>query len=150
MGSSNNGENILLHAQQRDSSLSPFLFGRLIMSRAKNNDEMMRFEHWPRMSNQRLPQRAHMFKGHEEQTPIVALAVVDESEFLSADADGSVRAWNATKGTELFRLDGFDNLKSLCLNQTMLITDGMEQFVCVHDFDVNAEDEAKQYDLDFL
>jgi hypothetical protein len=38
-------------------------------------------------------------------------------------------------------MDGFtEALTSLCLQEGLLVTDGMKQFVCVHDFDVDAFD----------
>jgi hypothetical protein len=65
----------------------------------------------------------------------------------------TVRAWNAASGKSFFLMDGFDkSISSLCLldatysaTNTMLITDGMKQFVCVHDFSI--DDEA-DYDLE--
>jgi WD40 repeat protein len=84
-----------------------------------------------------MQRRAHLFKGHEE-APIRALASIDVSKFLSAGADGTVRAWNPTTGKCLFSMDGFtEALSSLCLQEDMyLITDGMGELVCLHDFDV--------------
>ena len=89
------------------------------------------------MATQRMQRRAHLFKGHEE-APITALASIDASKFLSAGVDGTVRVWDPKSGKEHFRMDGFtEALSSLCLQEDMyLITDGMEEFVCLHDFDV--------------
>lgn len=62
-------------------------------------------------------------------------------QFLSAAADGTIRVWDAAKGTEAYRMDGFsEDLTSLCLqgcsdtDDDMLISNGMKQYVCVHDF----------------
>jgi hypothetical protein len=46
-------------------------------------------------------------------------------------------------------MDGFtESLSSLCLVEDLLITDGMEKFVCVHDFDVDNSDFNDSYELD--
>jgi hypothetical protein len=72
-----------------------------------------------------------------------------------------VRAWNTATGKELFRMEGFpDSIRSLCLldsgkadgsmnvvRNTILITDGMNKYVCVHDFSSDNEDE-NDFDLD--
>ena len=73
-----------------------------------------------------------------------------------------MRAWNTATGKELFRMDGFpDPVRSLCLldsgttdnettdrlRNTILVTDGMDKYVCVHDFSADDEDTA-DYDLE--
>lgn len=72
-----------------------------------------------------------------------------------------VRAWNTATGKEMFRMEGFpDPIRSLCLldsgttdgtmdivPNTILVTNGMNKYVCVHDFSADDEDEA-DYDLD--
>jgi len=108
-----------------------------------------KLQHWPRISSQRMKRRAHLFEGHSPG-PITSLACADPSKILSAGADGTVRAWSPSKGTEMFRMDGFtDSLTSLCLVEDLLITDGMEQFVCVHDFDVNDSEFESGYELEW-
>ena len=95
-----------------------------------------------------MKRRAHIFRGHDEM-PITDLAAVDEGKFLSAGQDGSVRAWSPSKGTELFRMDGFTaQLNSLCLEENLLITDGMEHYVCIHDFDVTDDDYTNGFELE--
>jgi WD40 repeat protein len=113
---------------------------RKMESTTLSDEPSLKLEHWPRMANQRMQLRAHLFKGHDEEFPISALASVDASKFLSAGADGTVRAWSPSTGEELFRMDGFtDELSSLCLQDDLyLVTDGMENYVCVHDFDVES------------
>ena len=44
-------------------------------------------------------------------------------------------------------MDGFaDSLSSLCLDGEISITDGMGEFVCVHDFDTGDENEDDMYE----
>ncbi len=44
-------------------------------------------EAWPKLSTQRLPKKAHLFKGHE--AAITGLLSVDAVKFVSASADGT-------------------------------------------------------------
>lgn len=120
------------------------------MESVSSDEPSFKLEHWPRMANQRMQRRAHRFKGHDD-TCVTALASMDASKFLSAGADGTVRAWNPSTGDELFRMDGFtEELSSLCLQDDLyLITDGMEHFVCVHDFDVEATEVEDGYELEW-
>jgi hypothetical protein len=97
---------------------------------------------------------------------------------LSACADGTVQCWNAMTGRRVFLMDGFTSpLHSLCLyqrpnvvdddddddsapvvvaadNDNLLITDGMQHLVCVHDFGQSiaqqqqANDEDDDFDVD--
>ena len=102
-------------------------------------------EHWPRLSNQRMKQRAHLFQGHENK--ITALQY-HPNAIVSAGVDGTVRAWNYKTGKEFFVMDGFsDGINSLCLSEDALVTNGMNQFVCVHDFNIDGGDEVED-DID--
>lgn len=107
-----------------------------------------RLEQWPKLASQRLSKKAHLF-ARQHEGAVTALASVDQTKFVSASADGTVRAWNTATGKEIFRMDGFtDQIRSVCLQSpTLLITDGMKQYVCVHDFDVDPN-EYKEYDLE--
>ena len=107
-----------------------------IISRLSSVDEKTTLEHWPRLSNQRMKERAHIFQGHSER--ITALQY-HPNAILSASVDGTVRAWNIKTGKELFVMDGFSaDINSLCLSENTLVTNGMNQFVCVHDFGIDA------------
>jgi len=107
-----------------------------------------RLEHWPRLPNQRMKRRAHVFKGHSG--PVNALAQVDSTKFLSASADGTVRVWSPSEGKEMYRMDGFtDSLTSLVLAKETLITDGMDNMVCIHDFDVDVDEADSGYELEW-
>ena len=106
--------------------------------------------HWPRMSSQRMRDRAHVLKGHYEG-PITALEYEkgDAARILSAGADGTLRIWDPKAEEELYRMDGFEgDISSICLDGEVLITNGMSDFVCVHDFDT--EDQVdNSYELDW-
>jgi hypothetical protein len=48
-------------------------------------------------------------------------------------------------------MDGFtEALTSLCLQEGLLVTDGMKQFVCVHDFDFDVDADAFDGDDDWF
>jgi WD40 repeat protein len=99
-------------------------------------------QHWPRLSNQRLKGRAHLFQGHVEG-PVSSLEHTS-THICSAGGDGTIRVWSAASGKELFRMDGFQDITSLCFEgEDNLITNGMRQFVCVHDFLVDIEEEIE-------
>ena len=106
--------------------------------------------HWPRMSSQRMRDRAHVLKGHYEG-PITALEYEkgETARILSAGADGTLRVWDPKAVEELYRMDGFEGyISSICLDGEVLITNGMSDFVCVHDFDT--EDQVdNSYELDW-
>lgn len=109
-------------------------------------DGISRLEQWPKLSTQRLAKKAHVFRGHHGA--VSALRAVDATKFVSSGTDGTVRAWNPVSGKELFLMDGFDDpVKSLCLLEDLLITDGMKKFVCVHDFGIISEDESDDADF---
>jgi WD40 repeat protein len=109
---------------------------------------MQKMENWPKLPNQRLPKKAHLFKGHEGAITALEAMGGRRPQFLSASLDGTIRAWNTAKGTEDYSMDGFDSvLSSLCLQGSetaddMLITNGMRQYVCVHDFSMGLAGES--------
>lgn len=107
-----------------------------------------KLQHWPLLPNQRMKGRAHIFQGHDN-SPITALVSGEDGspKILSAGADGSLRVWDASKG-EIYRMDGFETVSSICLDREILVTDGMGEYVCVHDFDVTDEDVGGEFDLD--
>jgi len=136
-----------------------------VFARGGNHDSE-RLEQWPKLPTQRLPKKAHLFQKHD--APVRAIEAVDGTKFVTAAADGTVRAWNAATGRELFCMDGFSaDLHSLCLldsvvtttrsssiregtaSNTVLVTDGMDKYVCVHDFTHNPdEDDDADYELE--
>ena len=113
----------------------------------------MRIDHWPRLPTQRMKRRAHLFHpGHDG--PVTALSQqsqYDASTFLSCGQDGSICVWNAFSGDLFYRMDGFTrNVSSLaCLGRDLLVTDGMDDLVCVHDFSVDEDEASNGYELDW-
>jgi hypothetical protein len=108
----------------------------------------MKLEHWPRIASQRMKRRAHLFEGgHSER---ITAITGDSTKILTAGADGRVVAWSPSSGDKMYSMEGFtDALSSLCLNRSLLITDGMSNYVCLHDFDMDPVSLDDSYDLDF-
>lgn len=118
-----------------------------VLQRRGGDGDGVKLEQWPKLATQRLPKKAHVFRGHDGD--IAALRPMDATKFLSAGMDGTVVAWNPNTGKVLFRMDGFtDSISSLCVLDDVLITDGMNQYVCVHDFDIDPEADD-DFELDF-
>ncbi len=118
--------------------------------RDESDSGFWKLQHWPILPTQRMKDRAHIFQGHE-MSPITALVCQGgvAPKILSASEDGSLRVWDANKGQENYRMDGFDTVvSSLCLDREVLVTNGMGDYVCVHDFDISEEDEDADFELD--
>ena len=120
-----------------------------------------KIERWPRLPTQRLRNRAHVFKkGYRDRVSSIQILNLDDNSpddgdnvneqsqlILIGSIDGSIQVISAQSGEILYRMDGFTSkLSSLCLcgDQNILITDGMDHVVCLHDFD--AEEDIK-FDL---
>lgn len=105
------------------------------------------------MATQRMKRRAHIFTpGHDGPVSSIAQqSVYDSSKFISCGKDGSVSVWSASSGEELTRMDGFtSSVSSLaCLGRDLLVTDGMEEYVCVNDFAIDEDAADDGYDLDW-
>ena len=117
---------------------------------SENGEEpTFQLEHWPRLPTQRMKRRAHLFQSHSGKA-VNVLAQIDPSKFLSASADGTIRIWSPSEGKELYRLDGFTgSISSLVLAKDTLITDGMENMVCLHDFSVDIDEAESGYELEW-
>lgn len=130
--------------------MSLYLERQILTSHSPNG---IRMEHWPRLSSQRMKDRAHLFTPfHDGQvTAICQQSQYDSSTFLSCGKDGSVCVWDASTGELLYRMDGFTTkISSLaCLGRDLLVTDGMEDLVCVHDFSVDEDIASNSYELDW-
>jgi WD40 repeat protein len=112
----------------------------------------IRLEPWPKLPTQRLQKRAHVFQSMHTDA-VTALLPVDSNKVLSASKDGSVVAWNPVTGKSYFFMDGFEkDIRSLCVQENTLVTDGMKHLVCVHDFNADAEveddDDWDRFDAD--
>jgi WD40 repeat protein len=106
--------------------------------------------HWPRLSTQKMKDRAHVFVGGHQG--FISAIKCDKgknlTKIISAGFDGSIRVWDPKSGNEMYRMDGFENVSSICLDNEILVTNGMNEYVCVHDFD--AEEQLQdRYDLDW-
>ena len=88
-------------------------------------------QHWPQLPTQKLPQRAHLLKGHT--TPVRQLAVLDHNKVVSVAE--SLRAWSPQTGDELFAMDGFEDNVQLCWLDQQLVTSGMGKILAIHEFD---------------
>lgn len=120
------------------------LLTRVLSSSQGTKDRKM--EYWPRLPTQRLKKRAHIFKS-SHSGPVSALAATS-SRVISAGEDGCVIISNPNTGEELYRMDGFTkDISSLCLDRDILITDGMEEYIVVHDFDVTDDDIEGSYEM---
>lgn len=119
----------------------------------KSSSGPIRMDHWPRMSTQRMKRRAHIFNpGHDGPVSSIAQqSKTDSSKFITCGQDGSVSVWSASSGEELSRMDGFEsNISSLaCLGCDLLVTNGMEGYVCVNDFAIDEDAASDGYDLDW-
>lgn len=123
-----------------------------ILSQKTDSSSGIRMEHWPRLSTQRMKRRAHVFSPPHDGsvTCISQQSKVDASKFLTSGQDGSVCVWSASTGKELYRMDGFENLSSLAfLGRELLVTNGMQASVCIHDFGIDEDAAEKGYDLDW-
>ena len=142
-----------------DTGLDGLVGERLVLIRWRNvltyyremlsSPSSQKLENWPKIPSQRLPKKAHLFEGHHG--PVTAIEAMGgrRPQFLSASADGTIRTWDVAKGKEEYRMDGFtEDLSSLCLqggsdtDDDMLITNGMKQYVCVHDFSMGISGES--------
>lgn len=107
--------------------------------------------HWPRLPSQRMKGRAHIFKGN--RGPITCIVCdfdqTNGQKILAASSDGCVRYFDPAQERALFVMDGFSNLSSMCLDHEIFITNGMDEYVCIHDFDVAEVDIDESIDLDW-
>ena len=80
----------------------------------------------------------HLFEGsHGAVRTIVA---IDATKVVCAD-DTGMRAYSTSTGKELFRMEGFEMLHSICMFHDKLYTDGMKGYISIHDFTVEEGDD---------
>ena len=118
-----------------------------------NSDEKPTLEYWPKLKSQKLPNKVHLFDHQNKNTKVVALHSMDATKFCSATSDGQLWVWDPRTGNVLFQMAGFEFEQttvtqsgetvsvhpSLCITRSMLISNGMEQYVCIHDFTASQE-----------
>eukprot|EP00571_Detonula_confervacea_P002966 CAMPEP_0172314068 /NCGR_PEP_ID=MMETSP1058-20130122/21578_1 /TAXON_ID=83371 /ORGANISM="Detonula confervacea, Strain CCMP 353" /LENGTH=629 /DNA_ID=CAMNT_0013027827 /DNA_START=40 /DNA_END=1926 /DNA_ORIENTATION=+ len=124
----------------------------ILSQKTPSSSTSIRMEHWPRLSTQRMKRRSHIFSPSHDGpvTCISQQSGLDSSKFLTSGQDGSVCVWSASSGKELFRMDGFSGISSLaCLGRELLVTDGMKEHVCVHDFGIEEDAASNGYDLEW-
>jgi hypothetical protein len=130
----------------------------------RGNGKDSALEYWPKLKTQKIPNRAHILgsggsggetRAHAtHRNPIRALYVVfgrgDESSSSSTTTsrnivsacNDSLIVWDPVSGKERFGMQGLefsaqDAIKpSLLISQSLLITNGMDCHVCVHDFNI--------------
>ena len=111
-----------------------------------------RMDYWPRLSTQRMKNRAHLFSpGHEGPVTAISQQSQNSSTFLSCGEDGSISVYDTSSGKLLYSMDGFTSTVSslACLGRDLLVTDGMEDLVCVHDFSVEEDTASNGYELEW-
>jgi WD40 repeat protein len=117
---------------------------------SSDQDKSWNLAYWPRLPTQRMKDCAHLLGGHYGAvTALVHDGAEGLSKILSASSDGTIRVWDPAKGENLYRMDGFEGITSLCHDREILVTNGMNEFVCVHDFDVAEDIADSSYDLNW-
>jgi WD40 repeat protein len=129
------------------------LMSRTISSSSSSDLEKrssrIQYEQWPKLATQRMSKRVHLFSGHGDPVTCLVYPNADSTRLVSASQDGTIRAWSTSTGKELFRMDGFTpQLSSLCMCDEILVTDGMKQYVCLHDFTVELDAHKDGFDLE--
>ena len=109
-----------------------------------------RLEYWPRLATQKLPGgKPHVYETRDYSwedfgenqnsfSPAIRQLLCIQQVLLAA-TDYDLTVWDSSTGKILYDMQGLDftpgsrpNL--LAANDSVLITNGMENFVCVHDF----------------
>lgn len=104
-------------------------------------------EYWPKMSSQKLPGKAHvLMKGPVQSlaestagSAILNLRPVQEGVILSATKH-QLTIWNTATGDTFCDMHGLDFEQGACclvLSEHLLVTNGLKQYVCVHDFSID-------------
>jgi hypothetical protein len=96
-------------------------------------------EYWPKLSSQTLPGKAHILKGTTEKSPILDLRKVQDGIVLSA-TQGQLVIWDSATGEAMSTMPGLNfeqGASCLVLSRSLLVTNGMCQYVCVHDFSID-------------
>lgn len=127
-----------------------------------------RVESWPKMSSQRLSDRAHIFthsivelesfdENRNRQDSIVDLQYLQNGELLLTASAETIKCWNTKTGRQWHSLEGFEGLRNICLlpqpRYSSFCTNGMKNVVCIHDYGgaVGDDEEDDNFDvMDYL
>jgi WD40 repeat protein len=109
-------------------------------------------EYWPKLASQRLPGKAHVLKTNvgsssssSGDASVLALFKV-QGVVLSANSN-QLTIWDPKSGRAFFDMQGmeFGEVAScVVLSDQLLVTNGMDQYVCVHDFSIDPELEIEE------
>ena len=110
-------------------------------------------EYWPKIANQKMPGKAHLLRqgptrSISETTPdsaVLALRAVQDGVLVSATKDQLI-IWDTVKGKPYCDMQGLDfdpKASCLVLSEQLLVTNGMRQYVCVHDFSIDPDIDIK-------
>jgi len=100
-------------------------------------------EYWPKMPSQKMPGKAHLLKDvRAQEAPVVALRAVQEGVVLSATPN-QLATWDGTSGEILCTMEGMEFLNNqascLVLSEHLLVTNGMKQYICIHDYSIDPD-----------
>jgi len=106
-----------------------------------------RLEYWPRMATQKLPggkphvyeTRDYSFDDYEDGFSPAIRQLLCIQQVLLAATDHDLFVWDSSTGKILYDMQGLDfglhqRPSLIAANDEILVTNGMENFVCVHDF----------------
>ncbi|KAG7368397.1 hypothetical protein IV203_031140 [Nitzschia inconspicua] len=117
-------------------------------------------EYWPRMASQKLPGKAHVFDTNEStmsahaQSMAIRQVLVIQNVILAA-TDCDLRFWDPATGKGLYDMQGLDfaagcvvtHPSLVVAKDSVLVTNGMDQYVCVHDFSMERITSENAHDM---
>jgi hypothetical protein len=130
----------------------------------------IKYQHWPRMTSQRLPNKAHVFQtstsGDASAVPVRSILYLKQQQVVLTTTNEDLTVWDPVTGKILYQMNGLefgsgftigtgtvtsttvDIEPSLIVGtSSMLITNGMDQYVCIHDFAMERIDEDNVQDF---
>ena len=138
-----------------------------------NDNEQLKLQHWPRINNQRISYKncAHTFTSKHIGHITSCIVSINDNILISAGYDGRIITHSIITGKSLYSMEGFTNADSSYSIQNnidndhdknkissllysskdgMLITNGMLDYVCVHDFNIKEWEENSDDFSDWL
>ena len=111
-------------------------------------------EFWPRLASQTIPGKAHRFdtvvsdQEDDSSSAILSLRVVEKDNVILAASSDRLDFWDPKSGKRHFDMQGleFGNLPNFGIfgvaceiikDASLMVTNGMGQYVCVHDFTID-------------